>query len=188
MHKIALKPIYNFYAAPHPAIIAGTFVDGKPTYNTLGDFGILCAYPLHVYIASVESHFTNLGIRTHGTFSVNIPSTEQLIKTDYVGSVSGHKVDKSLVFDYEVGEVEYAPLIKECPVSIACRVTQSMIVGRNEVFMGKVVAIYANPEVVKDNEINIDLVNPITLFMDGSYRNMGKTVGQCYELGKEYST
>jgi len=28
----------NFFAAPHPTVVAGTFVNNKPTYTTLGDF------------------------------------------------------------------------------------------------------------------------------------------------------
>ena len=55
MKKKKLDPKYNFFAAPHPTVVAGTFVNNKPTYTTLGDFGILCAYPLHVYIFSLKT-------------------------------------------------------------------------------------------------------------------------------------
>ncbi|TFH31144.1 MAG: flavin reductase family protein [Promethearchaeota archaeon] len=187
--KVKLPPEYRFFTAPHPTVIAGTFVNDKPTYNTLGDFGILCAYPLHVYIASVHTHYTNMGIHQHRTFSVNIPSEGQLVEADYVGSVTGHKVDKSAVFDYEIGDLKTAPLITSCPVNFECELLHTLLIGRNEVFMGKVHAIYINSEYydAKENRVDVDKVNPITLFMNGSYHSMGSKVGDCYQLGKQYT-
>ena len=44
MEKTKLEPDYMYFAVPHPAVVVGTFVNGKPTYNTLSDFGITCGY------------------------------------------------------------------------------------------------------------------------------------------------
>ncbi|MHA1673009.1 MAG: flavin reductase family protein [Promethearchaeota archaeon] len=162
--------------------------DDKPTYNTLGDFGVLCAYSLYVYIAPVHTHYPNIGIRQHRTFSVKIPSEAQLVETDFVGMVTGHKVDKSNVFDYEIGDLKTAPLIFSCPVNFECERLLSMLIGHNEVFMGKVHAIYSKPEFydAKENRVDIEKINPITLFMDGSYHTMGPKVGDSYQMGKQY--
>jgi len=48
------------------------------------------------------------GIRQSGTFSVNIPSRDLLVKTDYCGLVSGAKVDKS-------GSSPFLREARECP-------------------------------------------------------------------------
>ncbi|QEE15537.2 flavin reductase family protein [Promethearchaeum syntrophicum] len=186
MKKRKLKPNYSCFAAPHPTVVAGTFVNNKATYTTLGDFGILCAYPLHIYIASVHTHYLNIGIKENMTFSVNIPNPDNLEKTDYVGIVSGHKTDKSKVFDYFVGDLESVPMIKEFPITMECEVHDIKRVGRNDVFMAKVINIYAGEEFLEDGEINMDKVNPITLFMDLSYRTIGKTVGISYQVGRNF--
>ena len=186
MKKRKLDPKYNFFAAPHPTVVAGTFVNNKPTYTTLGDFGILCAYPLHVYIASVHTHYLNIGIKENMTYSVNIPNPGNLVKTDYVGIVSGHKTDKSKVFDYFVGDLETAPMIDEFPVTMECEVHDLKRVGRNDVFMAKVKNIYVGEEYLENGDINMDKVNPITLFMDSTYRTIGKSIGISYQVGKNF--
>ncbi len=186
MKKTKLEPDYMYFAAPHPAVVVGTFVNGKPTYNTVSDFGITCGYPLHVYISSVKTHFTNIGIREHQTYSVNVPSPDNIVKTDYVGRVSGHKVDKSDVFDYFTGEIKTAPLITEFPINFECKVLQIIDVGRNEMFVAKVIAIHCDTECISGNKIDIEKVNPLTMFMDMYYRDMGKSCGKCYEVGKQY--
>ena len=187
MKKIRLDPNYRYFTAPHPVVVVGTFVKGKPTYNTLGDYGILCAYPLHIYIASVTTHYTNIGIRENGTFSVNIPHSNDLIKADYVGTVSGHKQDKSKVYEYELGDLENVPLISEYPASLECKVLHSQIIGQNEVFMAKVHTIYLSEEAIQDEgRVDFGYLNPPTLFANGCYYAMGDQIGKSYEIGKKY--
>ena len=186
MEKIRLEPDYQYFAAPHPAVVVGTFVNGKPTYNTLSDFGITCGYPLHVYISSVKSHYTNIGIRENQTYSVNVPSPENIVETDYVGRVSGHKVDKSEVFEYVTGDIKTVPLISSFPINFECKVLNTIDVGRNEMFIAKVVAVHCDSGCMSGNSIDIEKVNPLTMFMDMYYRDMGNPLGKSYEVGKQY--
>ncbi|MBW2337386.1 MAG: hypothetical protein JRF47_11630 [Deltaproteobacteria bacterium] len=46
-----------------------------------------------------KPHYTNPGIRKNKAFSVNIPSENLVVETDYAGLVSGKKTDKSDLFD-----------------------------------------------------------------------------------------
>ena len=186
MKKVFYEPDYQYFGAPHPAVVVGTFVNGKPTYNTVSDFGITCGYPLYVYVSSVKSHYTNIGIRKHQTYSVSVPNIENIIKTDYVGRVSGHEVDKSEVFEYFVGDLKTAPLIKEFPINFECEVVETLDVGRNEMFVGKVYAVHCDTKYMSGNEIDIEKLNPLTMFLDMYYRTMGKPLGKSYEVGKQY--
>lgn len=49
-------------------------------------------------------------------FSVNIPSSESIEKTDLCGCVSGNKVDKSNIFDFTmfIGEIVAAYANEDC--------------------------------------------------------------------------
>ena len=81
--------------------ITGSIINGKINYATYGCFRLLSPRPtMYVYIGSVEPHYTNIGIKENRYFSINIPSVEQMKKTDYVGLVSGHDTDKSTVFNH----------------------------------------------------------------------------------------
>ena len=65
-------------------------------------------------------HYTPQGIAETKTFSINIPSSDLLEKTDYCGLVSGEKTDKSKEFDVFYGSLKTAPMINDCPVSLEC--------------------------------------------------------------------
>ena len=54
-------------------------------------------------------------------FSVNIPSENPIVETDYVGLVSGKKTDKSDLFEIFNGELENAPMIAQCAINMECR-------------------------------------------------------------------
>ena len=120
------------------------------------------------------------------TFSVNIPNQDNLEKTDYVGIVSGYKTDKSKVFEHFVGDLKTAPMIEEFPVTMECEVHEIKRVGRNDVFMAKVTNIFVDDIYIENGKLNIDTVNPITLFMDLTYRTIGKTVGISYQVGRNF--
>lgn len=51
----------------------------------------------------------------------NIPSSGTVEKTDYCGTVSGNKVDKSEFFKSFYDEAGNAPMIKECHVNYLAR-------------------------------------------------------------------
>ena len=56
-----------------------------------------------------KNHATCDGIKVMKAFSVNIPGKELLVKTDYVGLVSGNGTDKSGVFDLFYGDLPGRP-------------------------------------------------------------------------------
>lgn len=97
------KNIGNVLALyPTPLVVVGTMVDGKPNWTLVGHLGII-GHDL-VMVSMASNHYSNTGIRKMNTLSINIVDEALLPKADYVGCVSGSKVDKSEVFDYSIGE------------------------------------------------------------------------------------
>ena len=74
-------------------------------------------------VSLVKAHYTNKGIKETKKLSINLVSEEMLKKADYVGSVSGSKVDKSDVFEYHIGD-SGAPIINNAPVVMECSVEE----------------------------------------------------------------
>ncbi len=167
-----------------PAIIAGMIVDGKPNFLTLGNYGGICPRPVPlIYISVNKRHYSNAGIKQHGYFSVNWPSKDQVVKTDYVGLVSGRDVDKSKVFNVFYGSVDKAPLIEECPVNIVCKLIQTVDLPTQEIFIGEVVETFVNKDCCEDNKPVLSKVNPL-LLGGGVYWDLGKKVGDAFKDGK----
>jgi flavin reductase (DIM6/NTAB) family NADH-FMN oxidoreductase RutF len=175
---------------PIPIILAGALVNNQPNFETLGDVGIMGIKPPLVYISSGQDHYTNKGILEHGTFSINFPTTQLLEKTDYCGIASGNDVDKSNLFNIFYGDLKTAPMIRECPVNLECKVIKEFSIQHRQIFVGNVVQSYVNKDyVIKPEEgLNIaDMIklDPIIYSLDNHYYKIGKKIGIGYQEGKK---
>jgi flavin reductase (DIM6/NTAB) family NADH-FMN oxidoreductase RutF len=169
---------------PVPVTIVGAEVDGRPNFITIGFVGVMDY--THVSIASARIHYTNAGIKENGTFSVNIPSTELVRETDYCGIVSGKKVDKSTVFETFYGELKTAPMIAECPISLECKLVQTLDMPHHDVFIGEIVETYCDEEVLREGEIDFAEVDPILFVIYGKdYWTFGRPFAKGWSVGKE---
>jgi flavin reductase (DIM6/NTAB) family NADH-FMN oxidoreductase RutF/trans-aconitate methyltransferase len=167
---------------PMPVAIVGTMVKGKPNFITIAHFGILNANAPHLISVSMsKSHYTNAGIMENKTFSVNIPSENLMELTDYVGIVSGKKTDKSELFYITYGELETAPMINECPVSMECRLRNTIKLPTHDVFIGEVTSTYADESVSQGLKIDIVKLKPLLFDMASrKYFSLGQPLGTCW--------
>ena len=81
---------------PTPVVVVGAMNGEKPTWTLVAHVGIIGHDKILVSLAS--AHFINECIKAGNKLSVNIADEGMLPETDYVGSVSGAKSDKSEVF------------------------------------------------------------------------------------------
>jgi flavin reductase (DIM6/NTAB) family NADH-FMN oxidoreductase RutF len=165
---------------PMPTTLVGANVGGKPNFLTVAYCGILNHNPPVISIALGKAHYTNIGIKENGTFSVNIPSTKMVKITDYCGLVSGNKVDKSQLFETFYGTLKTAPMIGECPLSLECKVLQTLEFSIDEVFIGEIVAAYSEDQYLTDGLPDIKKMNPIIFSMhDNNYWKVGDHLASC---------
>ena len=163
-----------------PLAICGANVKGKPNFKLLGNFGMISGKgekPV-VYISSNESHYTNIGIRDNGEFSICFPIKPILAKADYCGVVSGHRVDKSTVFPVQYGALASAPLIKECNICFSCKVIQQFKVNNMEVFFGDLIEKYGNRDILVDGNPDLDKIKSVTFGPGSAYRALSSPVGK----------
>ncbi|MHA1979146.1 MAG: flavin reductase family protein [Candidatus Hodarchaeales archaeon] len=145
---------------PLPAVLIGTCVEKRPNFLVIGyispfDFG------RHIFFSIFKKRYSRLGIHQNKTFSVNIPSVHILKEFNVCGTKSGRNFDKSTLFTTFYGELKTAPMIKECPLTIECKVTEILDYKQNEGIIGRVITSYASEEILKDGLIDMKLVNPI---------------------------
>ena len=106
-----------------PIVLVGATVNGKPNYIPVGFVNGVNIKPPIVYISLNNKHHTPQGIIENGTFSINIPSANYVIETDYCGLVSGKNADKSNIVTTFYNELKTAPMIEEFPITAECRYT-----------------------------------------------------------------
>ena len=114
------------------------------------------------------------------SLSINLIDERMLEKADYVGCVSGKKVDKSEVFDYEIGELR-TPIITEAPVSIECRVEDIYETFGFENFILVLVHTFVSDKVLNEKKkIDYQKLKPVLFeFPTYQYLKTGEIIKPC---------
>lgn len=165
---------------PLPAVMVSV-TDGKGQDDiiTVAWTGTICTNPPMVYISVRPSRFSHHMLMETGEFVINL-TTEKLTRaTDYCGVRSGRDVDKfkETGLTREKAEFVKAPMIKESPVSIECRVTEVKKLGSHDMFLAEVLAVHADEEYMdENNRFDFNRARPI-VYSHGEYLGIGKKLG-----------
>jgi len=174
------------YIYPMPVTLVGAMVEGRANFMAVGWVMRVNRQPPLLAVALNKAHYTPKGIRAQRSFSVNFPGADLMEKADYCGLVSGHKVDKSGLFRVFFGELGTAPLIEECPLGLECRVFDVVELPANDLFIGEIVAAYADADCLTDGRPDILKINPLLLTMpDNNYWTVGTHAGLAWGAGKK---
>ncbi len=118
-----------------------------------------CSYdPPMVMVGIVPSRFSYGIIKETGCFIVNLVTEDYKEVYDYLGSVSGRDEDKFKEKDIRCadGENVNAPILLDCPVNIECEVIDSIMTGSHEMFVGKIVKVHADTNLVcEDGKVDV---------------------------------
>jgi flavin reductase (DIM6/NTAB) family NADH-FMN oxidoreductase RutF len=172
---------------PMPVVLVGTVVEERPNFMTVAWVNRVNFQPPMLDAAIGLQQYTNKGITVHKTFSVNIPSADLVEKVDYCGIVSGKNQDKSKVFEIFYGELPNTPMIKDCPLTLECKVIQTVNLPADYLYIGEIINAYSETRYLTNGTPDILKINPITLSMpDNNYWQVGKNVGKAWNAGKNY--
>ena len=169
---------------PLPTVLVGANIDGKPNYITIAHVGIMDIGSVSLGMGKI--HYTNEGIKENQTFSINIPSIDLVKKVDYCGLVSGKNTDKSALFENFYGKLKTAPMIKNCPINMECKLIKTVDFPKHDIFIGEVVATYCDEESLTDGIVDFAKVQPIMFIMnDVGYWKLGDRFADAWSIGKE---
>jgi flavin reductase (DIM6/NTAB) family NADH-FMN oxidoreductase RutF len=185
--KREIKP--GSYLFPMPAVLVGALVDDKPNYMVAAYVGMMNFRPPVIYAALNRNHYTTGGINGVGTFSVNIPHTGLVVKTDYSGLVSGKTVDKSTLFSPFYGKLKTAPMIQECPLCLEVRLMQTVEFPVDIAFIGEIVSVYCDEQYMTGDLPDIEQISPIIFDMaQKRYFSVGRFLGKAWDIGKGFKS
>ena len=168
--KETWKPGNMLY--PLPAVMVSV-TDGQGNDNiiTVAWTGTICTNPPMVYISVRPSRYSYEMLKKTGEFVINLTTEELAFATDYCGVRSGRDVDKfkEAHLTKEPAQFVKAPMIKESPVSIECRVTEVKELGSHHMFLAEVLAVHAQQEYIdKNNKFQLNKAKPI-VYSHGEY-------------------
>lgn len=176
--KETWKPGNMLY--PLPAVMVSV-TDGQGNENiiTVAWTGTICTNPPMVYISVRPSRYSYEMLKKTGEFVINLTTEELAFATDYCGVRSGRDVDKfkEAHLTKEPAQFVKAPMIKESPVSIECRVTEVKELGSHHMFLAEVLAVHVQQEYIdKNNKFQLNKAKPI-VYSHGEYLGTGKSLG-----------
>lgn len=168
---------------PVPAVMISCADEkGKANVMTAAWVGTICSDPVMVSVSIRKNRYSHDIIASTGEFVINLTNEKLSKVTDYVGVVSGAKVDKfalkgDLHITAEPSKKISAPCIAESPLCLECKVKQIVELGSHDMFIAEVVSTDVD-ESLLDEKGRLDLAkaNLIT-YNHGEYYSLGKKIG-----------
>ncbi len=166
--------------SPVPAVLVTVKgKNGEENVLTIAWTGTICSNPAMVYISVRKERYSYDLLKESGEFVINL-TTEDLVRAaDYCGVRSGRSEDKfeKMGLHKEPAAKVGAPLIKESPVNIECRVEQIMELGSHDMFIAKVAAVDVDEKLI-DARGRLKMGEAKLLaYAHGSYYGLGKYLG-----------
>ena len=179
MAKQTWKPGNMVYPLPAVMVSAGNS-NGETNIITIAWTGTICTNPAMLYISVRPERHSYQMIKESGEFVVNL-TTESLVKaTDYCGVRSGRDVDKwkeTGLTKGKANELQYAPIIEECPVNIECKVTEIKELGSHHMFLAEVVSVQVSEEYLDEKGKFCLNETGLMAYSHGEYLTLGDTLG-----------
>jgi flavin reductase (DIM6/NTAB) family NADH-FMN oxidoreductase RutF len=173
------------YVLPMATTILGSHLEDRPNFMALGWLTRVNFKPPMLGVAVNQGHASHGAIIETREFSVNFPTVEMVEITDYVGLVSGKRVDKSKLFTIFYGELKGAPMIRECPLTMECKLVKTVALPTNSFFIGEIVGAYSEERFLTHGVPDIKKINPFLLTMpDNGYWSVGELIGRAWSDGK----
>ena len=178
MSKIEWKPGNMLYPLP-VVLVTAADEEGRDNIITVAWAGTICTNPPMVSISVRPERYTYRMLKETGEFVINLTTEKLAFATDYCGVKSGREADKFLETGLTRESASHvgAPMIKESPVSIECRVRETKDYGSHCVFMADVLAVHVDKEYM-DERGKFDLALESTIvYTHGEYYGLGKKLG-----------
>lgn len=170
---------------PQPVFILAAYdKEGKPNAMNVAWGGIY--YDDQIAMCISANHKTTFNILHSKAFTVSMADEEHMVACDYVGVVSGNKVEdkfKKAGFTAVKSEFVNAPVIEQLPMTMECE-----LISYNEdtcTLIGKIVNVSVDERVLgEDGKIDPSKFRPITFDpIHNAYLVIGEKVGNAFRDG-----
>ena len=178
-------PLIALY--PTPVVIVGMLDEyEKVNWINIAHIGIIGNDSIMLSVH--KNHFSNEIIKDKYAVSVNLVTDNMIEAADFVGTVSGRKVDKSNVFEYTIG-IKNVPMINLSPIVMECELIDNYETKEHNQYILKVRHTHIKPEILDSNgNIDYDIFKPILFEMSTkSYYKLGEKAGDCWKIGENFS-
>lgn len=171
---------------PLPVLIVGTYdKDGNADAMNAAWGGLYDANKVELCLSA--GHKTTKNIKEAGAFTVSFADAAHVIPCDYVGIVSANNTPDKMSkagFTTEKSEFVNAPIIKELPLTLECKLDS---ITENGNIIGEIVNISADESILDaDGAIDVMKLKPIAFEpVTNAYHVLGERVGSAFKDGNQ---
>lgn len=174
----------DVFIPPMPTALLGVGGEDSVNFMAVGWLTRVNSKPPMLAVGVNKNHRTHELLLVAKAFGLSFPTVRQSGVVDYCGVVSGRRVDKSVLFDHFPGEVLGAPLIRECPLNLECRMRQAVELPTNTLFIAEIAAAWCDPACLEGDIPDPAKLEPLLLTMpDNRYWALGPQVGKAFHDG-----
>jgi len=178
--NVSWKPGTMIYPLPAALISCGS---SPEEYNmlTLSWMGTICSNPPMCYISVRPERHSYEIIKRTGEFVINLTNEDMAYATDWCGVKSGKDFNKfaEMKLTPIKGEMVNAPIIKESPLCIECKVKEIIPLGSHDMFIADVVNVQADAKYIDAEADTFDLAKAkLIAYSHGHYYKMGEEIGK----------
>lgn len=183
--KVTVNSFRPIYPTP-AALITSVAPDGTPNIITLGEvYNLSLSRPTVVGIGIHKARYSHTLISQTREYVVNLPTTGLVEQVDRCGTISGRDVDKFAAVGLTPLPASRVrpPLVAECPINVECVLRDVIEMGDHDTFVGEVVAVHADQELLdEDGRVCLDRLDALC-FMScygarGEYWSLDKKIGE----------
>ena len=178
MSKVVWKPGTFIY--PIPAVMVSCGNMEKANIMTVAWTGILNTNPATCYISVRPERYSYSIIKDTKEFAINLTTRKLAYATDWCGVKTGAKVDKFKEMNLHKEKAKFlqAPLIKESPISIECKVKKIVPLGSHDMFIADVLSIDVDEKYI-DEKGSFDISKcDLMAYANGGYYPLAKKIGK----------
>lgn len=148
---------------------------------TVAWLGTICSDPAMLSISVRKERHSFLIIMREMEFTVNLTTVWMAKAVDWCGVRSGAKYDKwkETGLTPLAGEKVKSPTVEESPLSIECRVKETMDLGSHTMFIAEVVNVRADDRFMDASTGRFELEKADLLaYSHGYYHSLGPVIGK----------
>jgi len=147
---------------------------------TLAWAGTINSEPPMVSISVRKERYSHPMIAKSGEFAVNLVDEKMARAVDFCGVRSGRDTDKAKETGLSympADKLKTAPAVAGAPVSLCCRVKQTLELGSHDMFLGEIVSVMIREDLLDGNgSLHLEKAGLIA-YSHGLYQTIGNVIG-----------
>ncbi|MDR3253873.1 MAG: flavin reductase family protein [Endomicrobium sp.] len=170
----------SLYPLPVVLVSVGD-IKGVKNIITLAWVGTIVSEPPMCSISIRPERYSSGILKESKEFVINLTTKKLAYATDWCGVKSGRDFDKfkEMRLTPIAAQKVKAPLIKESPINIECKVKDILNYGTHDIFISEIIAVNADPAYINSKVGDFDFMKtkPIC-YCHGHYYEVGKYIGK----------